>query len=92
MEDKYIYVSPYFYKLLEQGYRKLELYIPCGENTYGEPLEVTKQRWLSDLKETDGYIKRRTPLAGKMVMKVKLAFDNKYHYFLDGDGELQRKH
>lgn len=84
MSTNYIFQSPYFYKVTDKGYRKLELYLPCGENTYQEPIETTKQRWLSDLNETDGYIKRRTPLAGKMVMKVKLAFDNKDYYgFVD---------
>lgn len=84
----YIYHGKFFYGLTDKGYRKLELYLPAASGTYGEDIETTKQRWLKDLNELGGYIRRRKPLAGKMVMKVKHAFDNCYNYGFDTDGKL----
>ena len=86
----YIFCGKYFFKRTDNGYRKLELYLPAASGTYGEDTEITKQRWLNDLNELDGSIRLKKPLAGKLIKHVSYSFEDRFKYDWDEAGKLTR--
>lgn len=78
----YLFSNGYFYRRTKKGYRKLELYLPASPGTYGEPLRVTRDRWLEQLHSLKGCIIesgriKKVNHADNMIMKAEISLSRK---------------
>ncbi|HCM7357810.1 TPA: hypothetical protein N3288_000216 [Klebsiella aerogenes] len=71
-----------FYFARNNKWFKGELYLPCATGTYGEPLEVTAERWLDEIEQGERALRHAISDSGGCSKNDMSAYIQKW--FSDG--------